>query len=115
MSAFDISDWYNTTLIVYQRHKSGDSVGGADESSAAVTGELPCRIRQLTGDDPELAGEKNTRTTHRVYLDLISGLTLVPHTHFFTSAAGVEFDIVRVNNPHGEDAFLQVDCEVVGG
>ena len=106
-----ISDFYNSIVNVVTLTVAADAVGGFGETDSIDIVALPCRIRQLKGDEEWLQGKETVRVTHRMYCASDTAITEKQIVTQVKTSGTVRYKVRRVDNKHQINHHLAVDLE----
>ena len=108
-----ISDFYNLTVSVVSLTVAADAVGGFDETDSVDIAALPCRIRQLKGDEEWLQGKETVRITHRMYCAPDTAITEKQIVTQVKTSGTVRYKVRRVDTKAQttDNHHLAVDLE----
>ena len=99
----------------YVAYKTTKTSGSSNESietlaidySIGASSKFPARQRQLSGFEANKFGFEGVEETQRFYTEYDVGLT---QANWIKDLCGKLWNIVRVDNPHQLNEFLQIDA-----
>lgn len=101
-----IEDFYTATFTIYKRNHVVDSGGAFKPTYSVKLSGVAGLMRTLSGSEQVVNMSKGVTSTHRFYC-AVQGIT---ETDVIKDANGKYYDIIFVDNVHGLNRFLTIDC-----
>ena len=101
-----IEDFYTAKFTIYKLNNLVDSGGAFKPTYSVKASNVSGLMRLLSGSEQVVNMSKGVTSTHRFYC-AVQGIT---ETNVIKDSSGKYYDILFVDNVHGLNRFLTIDC-----